>query len=215
MSESKCQKSQAQIVFSPYGPYLAVDVDKLTDAAGNPLPLEPVTSLCRCGGSENKPFCDGTHSRLGFSGAKGTPLAADQAKDYVGKKITIHDNRGICSHAGHCTQGLPAVFKRKGRPWIDPDGAAPADIIAVIERCPSGALSYTIDSILHKSWHSGPAQITVEKNGPYHLTGDIRLKDAICSSPEAPDHCTLCRCGTSRNKPFCDGSHDEGFDDSK
>jgi CDGSH-type Zn-finger protein len=59
-----------------------------------------VAKLCRCGGSKNKPFCDGSHRTNGFSVAKAPDRAADQQDDYVAEAITIHDNRGICAHAG-------------------------------------------------------------------------------------------------------------------
>ena len=59
------------IVFSRYSPYMAVDVEKLESAKGKDLPLQSVTSLCRCGGSSQKPYCDGTHSEFGFEGTPG------------------------------------------------------------------------------------------------------------------------------------------------
>lgn len=212
LKECKCKTGSPLMVFSPYGPYLAVDIETFVDSAGKPLPTEPVMSLCRCGSSQHKPFCDGTHSQVGFSGAKGTPKAPDTIKDYPGRNIVIHDNRGVCSHSGHCINGLPSVFKRKTRPWIDPDGASPQEIIAVIRQCPSGALSYSIDGVLHKNW-DGETKITLEKNGAYLLSGTIAIKDAVGSTPAAEDHCALCRCGGSQNKPFCDGSHLDSFND--
>jgi len=195
------------VVFTPYSPYMVVDVEKMTGPDGRDLPLEAVTSLCRCGASGHKPYCDGSHSRIGFVGKRERNTPAGRSQDYVGKQITIHDNRRACAHSGECLRGLPAVFNKDAKPWIDPDGATAEEIIKVIERCPSGALSYTVDGELHKEWGDGPPAIKVDKGGPLRLTGGIAVKDADGSAPEAKSHYTLCRCGKSANKPFCDGQH--------
>jgi len=95
----------------------------------------------------------------------------------------------VCAHDTSCTTLLPAVFDIRKRPWINPDGASVKEIIETVEKCPSGALSYTI----------GSRMIDDQRNGP-----------------EPKEHCTLYRCGESENKPFCDGTHrDINFDDSK
>jgi uncharacterized Fe-S cluster protein YjdI len=121
----------------PNGPYLVSGVSDLRNSSGEALPTHPTVALCRCGGSANKPFCDGTHNRNGFSGARQTGAA--QPTEYRGRGITIHDDRSICAHAGHCTDGLPVVFKYGSEPWIDPAGAEVDAIVATIHQCPSGA----------------------------------------------------------------------------
>ncbi|MDK2939951.1 MAG: hypothetical protein PWQ51_2116, partial [Methanolobus sp.] len=68
-----------------------------------------------------------------------------------------------------------------------------------------GALSYTINGELHKDYSEEP-EISIMKDGPYNVTG-IELNDPDGSVPETQDHYSLCRCGNSKNKPFCDGSH--------
>ena len=163
-------------------------------------------ALCRCGGSNNKPFCDGTHGKNGFTDRTLTDGALDKRTDYVGKKITIHDNRGICAHAGFCTDNLASVFKMKTEPWIDPDGAAVEEIIDTIKKCPSGALSYTVDSVEHRDQDREP-MVTVTKDGPYAVTGGIELLEQLLGEGASTEHYTLCRCGGSKNKPFCDGTH--------
>ena len=81
--------------------------------------------------------------------------------------------------------------------------------------CPSGALSYTVGGVLYDSKDRSPA-IVVTKNGPYRVVGGIALNDPEGSRPQSPEHYTLCRCGASKNKPFCCGEHrDVGFRDDR
>jgi CDGSH-type Zn-finger protein len=163
-------------------------------------------ALCRCGGSKNKPFCDGTHSTNGFSGARVSDGKADKRESYRGQRIIIHDNRGICAHAGACTDNLKSVFRMKQEPWIDPDGAAVDEIIATIRKCPSGALSYSLDGAEHRDEERAP-MVTVTNDGPYAITGGIELAGVQFGDGASTEHYTLCRCGGSKNKPFCDGTH--------
>ena len=172
-------------------------------------------SLCRCGKSANKPYCDESHLKVGFVGEKSEDRVRDRVKNYAGKDIIVHDNRGVCAHDGSCTTYCPGVFDVEKRPWINPDRARVKEVIETVERCPSGALSYTIGSNRYQDLDREPC-ITVAKNGPLHLTGYIEIKDDLGNKPESKEHCTLCRCGESKNKPFCDGFHkDVHFDDSK
>lgn len=174
------------------------------------------TSLCRCGGSENKPFCDGSHGRIHFSERKETDGHLDKRKNYEGARIVIHDNRGICSHSSFCVDGLPAVFDRDKRPWIDPNGASVEEIIAFIEKCPSGALSYSMEGVEHRDLER-PPKVIVSKDGPYYIEGGVEVvSDEPRAQEVSVEHCALCRCGSSKNKPFCDGTHKEiGFKDSE
>jgi len=170
-------------------------------------------ALCRCGGSADKVFCDGTHAKIGFSGARESDGHLDKRRDYVGKRIAIHDNRSVCSHALFCVHGLPEVFKVGSRPWIDPDGAEPEDIIAVIEKCPSGALSYSVDGVEQEDPVRAPV-VTLTRDG---LVGGIEVEgEEPWAEGVSREHCCCCRCGASKNKPFCDGSHLEvGFEDDR
>ena len=198
-------KPKPTITPTPDGPYLVKDLEHLAGNKGS-IETKEMLALCRCGSSANKPFCDGSHKQNGFSSAKLEGRVADKKDTYVGRKITIHDNRGICAHAGYCTDGLSAVFRMHQEPWIDPDSAEAADIIAVIEKCPSGALSYTIDEIEHDV-RGGEPSIFIAPNGPYVISGGVNLVEGELADPQNKDHCTLCRCGGSKNKPLCDGSH--------
>jgi CDGSH-type Zn-finger protein len=194
------------ILFTKYTPYMVADLETFRDHRGRQLPTEPVMSLCRCGGSKRKPYCDGSHAKIGFAGEKSPDRIKDKARDYAGREITIVDNRGVCSHDKACVRNLPGVFDDTRRRWIDPDGAARDEIIETVKKCPSGALSYRIGNIRYQDLERPPL-ITVEKNGPLRVEGFVALKDEAGSVPESKEHYTLCRCGHSKNKPFCDGTH--------
>jgi CDGSH-type Zn-finger protein len=213
--------SKPAIACLPNGPYYLLNnlepvlVPNLRDSKGAALSSVRGVALCRCGGSINKPFCDGTHGTNGFSDKKLTDGSQNKRTNYKGKRITIHDNRGICSHAGFCTDRLAAVFRMNKKPWIDPDGAAVEEIIATIKRCPSGALSYSMDGVEQRDQERSP-MVTVTRDGPYAVTGGIKLMGVAMGEGASEEHYTLCRCGASKNKPFCDGSHwHVGFKDEQ
>ena len=196
---------EPSITPKPDGPYIVKDLKNFTNRNGS-IETKETMALCRCGGSANKPFCDGTHAKIGFSSAKLEGRVEDKRENYKGKKITIHDNRGICSHAGRCTDNLAAVFHLKEEPWIHPDSASADEIIAMIQTCPSGALSYSVDDVEHRDLSAEPS-IFVAPNGPYIVSGGADLLDTIWGDGASKEHFTLCRCGGSKNKPFCDGTH--------
>ncbi len=203
------------IELRPNGPLLVKGLEILRNSKGEIIPTENVFALCRCGQSANKPFCDGTHKKVGFSGDRLADGSADKRDSYRGKKITIHDNRGICAHAGECTSGLAAVFKYGEEPWIDPDGADVEAIIETIGKCPSGALSYVIEDVEQPAPDCEPA-IAVTKDGPYAVEGKVECVEVSFGEGACRTRYTLCRCGQSKNKPFCDGSHySVGFKDEK
>jgi CDGSH-type Zn-finger protein len=204
--------STPKIAFTPNGPYYlmhdmqATPVPNLRRASGEACTTVRGVALCRCGASKNKPFCDGTHAAIGFKGTNTADPAKDKRQAYKGKRITILDNRGICAHAGFCTDELKSVFRMREEPWIDPDGAKVEEIVATIRKCPSGALSYAIDGVEAVAPQRPPA-ITVTDNGPYAVTGGVELLGVKFGQGASKEHYTLCRCGASKNKPFCDGSH--------
>jgi CDGSH-type Zn-finger protein len=201
-----------KIACLPNGPYYLINdtaprpVETLRSASGAGYSTVQGVALCRCGGSRNKPFCDGTHSTNGFRDARTADPSKNVREIHVGQSITIFDNRAICAHAGFCTDGLKAVFREEGTPWIDPDAASVAQVIETIRRCPSGALSYA----LHGEEAAPPAReaaVTVTQDGPYAVTGGVELAGVTFGDGAGSEHYTLCRCGASANKPFCDGSH--------
>ena len=200
--------SEPTITPTENGPYRLDDgaeVTRMRDGAA--LPVEGAAHLCRCGGSSNKPFCDGTHARNGFSGAKDPDRVPDQGESYSSNdgRITIHDNRGLCAHAGRCTDNLASVFRLRTEPFVDPDGATADEIAEVISMCPSGALSYTLDGVDHRD-RNDHSSVAYAPGGPYVVTR-VNLAGVEMLEGATTDHCTLCRCGASQNKPFCSGAH--------
>jgi CDGSH-type Zn-finger protein len=162
--------------------------------------------LCRCGGSSNKPFCDSTHVSNGFSPTDAsTGTYDDRAKVLGGTGITVRDDRSICEHAGFCANRTTNVWKSvKGTD----DEQVRTQVREMIDRCPSGALTYEVEPLL-------PAAVAAIDDGPLSVTGGIPVTLADGTVLETRNRVTLCRCGQSGNKPLCDGSHkDAGFRDS-
>jgi len=196
---------KAAIKPAPDGPYMVKNLKRLSNKSGA-IDTKETMAFCRCGGSANKPFCDGTHKKNGFSSAKLDGRVPDKLDDYKGKKIVVHDNRGVCAHAGRCTDGLPSVFRMKQEPWIDAQQASAEEIMETIRKCPSGALSYSVEGVEQQDQDTDPA-VFVSPNGPYVVTGGPELLDTQRGEGASTQHFTLCRCGGSKNKPFCDGTH--------
>ena len=190
---------------APNGPYIIENLASFSSQKGA-IKMDETIALCRCGKSENKPFCDGAHARVGFTSEDENQGLSDRCDNYAGQAITIHDNRRICAHAGVCTDSLAEVFRMKQEPWIDPDAAEIAEIIAVIQQCPSGALNFTLEGKKDAVEYSSSA-IFIAPNGPYVVTGCPELNETTWGDGALPQQYTLCRCGASKNKPFCDGSH--------
>jgi len=191
------------------GPYLVKGITSLLNSKGEALPAEPQMALCRCGGSKNKPFCDGTHAAIGFESKKLPGRQPDRLDDYDGEGYTVKDNRGICQHSGFCTDQLPEVFRLGKEPFVDQFAAETGRIALQTLKCPSGAISFSPDNfpvILSFEDSTERPHITVSKNGPYRVKGNIRLEAGFLQGA-SQNRFTLCRCGGSKNKPFCDGTH--------
>jgi CDGSH-type Zn-finger protein/uncharacterized Fe-S cluster protein YjdI len=136
----------------------------------------------------------------------------EKIREYQGKQIAVRYNVKRCIHAAECVRGLPAVFDTKQHPWVSPDQASAAEVAAVVERCPTGALQYERrDGGLQEVI---PEQNTIimAPNGPLYLRGELTVTSAAGTEAWHDTRLALCRCGASQNKPFCDNSHIEaGF----
>ena len=199
---------------APNGPYLLTNVDHVTDWLGVALAPTSQAALCRCGASTIKPWCDGSHAQIGFEDAKSEDRVPNRLDSYHGLGVTIADNRGTCAHSGFCTDRAPTVFRTDAEPFVTPAGGRVDEILRAGRDCPSGALSATIngDDPDGKSDSEREPAIEVSTDGPYRVTGSIKLLDRD-GAPEARndgaslEHYSLCRCGKSQNKPFCSGMH--------
>ena len=178
-------------------------------------------SLCRCGRSATKPFCDDACVRLGFDGTETASRAPylEQADEEEGPIVTLTDAEALCSFARFCDYG--------GQIWnlVEEDDQDSADL-AVREgkRCPSGRL-VTWDGRTRERFEMTfePSIGLVEDptegvSGPLWIRGGIPVISADGYRYEVRNRQTLCRCGESQNKPFCDGSHastrfDDGLDE--
>ena len=204
------------ITLVPGGPLIATDIELVTDWLGTPQTPRRLRALCRCGRSGEKPNCDASCLRDGFDDRKDPKRVPDRRDTYSGMQVTIFDNRGICQHSGYCTDRLATVFHTDGDPFVTPSGGRMDEIINAVRACPSGALSYAVDRAESRAHvdrdGTRPAAIEITRDGPYRITGAIALVDADGSPVEraegaSSEHYALCRCGQSRNKPYCSGMH--------
>ncbi len=196
------------------GPLIVKHLHSMRDADGNQVEVKQVTALCRCGHSQNKPFCDGTHQKVGFQSRGGTPAGRDRIIGYKGQDVTVSFNPLLCSHAAECGRLASNIFNPSQKPWIQPDNGTIEDVEEVVAACPSGALALGEDAP-RTHLYASRAQIEIQKDGPYWVLG-IDPPTELKAEGACRDKYVLCRCGKSGNKPFCDGTHrDQGWSDQE
>ncbi len=141
-------------------------------------------------------------------------MAEKKPIDYPGEKATVTWHGGLCIHIGECGRAEGELFVGGRKPWCMPDVASDDEIQAVIERCPSGALSFEFADASRTERADGQNTVHVTYNGPLFVRGDLDIDGAPGDAPGIRFRAALCRCGASKNKPFCDNSHlDAGFSD--
>lgn len=148
-------------------------------------------------------------------------LENERFRSYTNGEITVYWRPGKCIHSANCIIGNPTVFNTQRRPWINMEKASSEEVIATVDTCPSRAL-------LYKKNESGPApdkvkeapvpgsaRVQILKDGPALISGNFIIKDANQQVIELETEiAAICRCGASRKKPFCDGTHKQaGFKD--
>lgn len=185
---------------------------------GETFATEREYELCRCGRSDTTPFCDGkTCERVGFDGTETASRAPyiEQAEELEGPNLVLTDAERLCSFARFCDYG-GQVWNLVGRP--DEDSATL--MVRDTTRCPSGRLvSWDLRTRSAFEAEFEPSIGVVEDptqgvSGPLWVRGGIQVIAADGYRYEVRNRQTLCRCGQSRNKPFCDGTHAAiGFDD--
>lgn len=178
--------------------------------AGKDYPVASTYELCRCGRSRTQPFCDGAHARTGFDGTEtaGHRPFLSEAKVIKGPELTLLDLPKLCFHAGFCD--------RMGGTWtLTQYSDTPEARRIAIEQagnCPSGRLvvrdndgneiepEYEPSIVMVRDPHKGVS-------GPLWVRGRIPIESAAGITYEIRNRVTLCGCGRSANKPFCDGEH--------
>lgn len=130
---------------------------------------------------------------------------------YSNKEITILWKPNLCIHSTNCWKGLLAVFNPSLKPWINAYGAKTEKIIDQVCKCPSGALSYVLneekESTSKEHIESIEHVVEVTENGPLLIYGTIKVKDSEGNETVKNKTTAFCRCGGSKNKPYCDGTH--------
>ena len=179
------------------------------------LPTDEGYVLCRCGKSKTKPYCDGTHDRIEFDGsqAKEFALISETQEILEGDGIRVKVDNSYCVHAKYCFNKSSGI--RKLIPESS-DAGAKAQIMAMVDRCPSGTFVYELplDGEMVEVETEAPKEIAAisqddcsETAGPLWVSGGIPILKPDGTLLETRNRVTLCRCGQSKNKPFCDGSH--------
>jgi CDGSH-type Zn-finger protein len=214
-----------KITVSKDGPYLIsgnLPLAKVTIGAnaegeslrwewGRKFPDQASYALCRCGGSANKPYCDGTHGKLGFDGTETASRKPyrEEAKMMVGPVLSLSDDESLCAFSRFCDPN--------GQVWnlVGETNEADKrrDFVRETCDCPSGRLvawdnksGEPIEPHYEKS--IGLIEDPVEDcSGPLWVRGGVQIVSADGFQYEVRNRVTLCRCGASRNKPFCDGTH--------
>jgi len=215
---------EQKVTVTPNGPYLvegSVPLSRQTivaDAEGNSvgwhgdgdLEAPSTYALCRCGHSENKPFCDGSHVRVGFDGTEtaGHQPYLAEASEQDGPSLILTDAQPLCAFARFCDVA--------GQVWnlVEEEGPEAARLTELeAGLCPSGRLvAWDPETRQAKEPEFEPSIGVVADPaqgvaGPLWVRGGIPVTGADGEPYEVRNRVTLCRCGASRNKPFCDASH--------
>ncbi len=171
--------------------------------------------LCRCGQSGHKPFCDGTHPKIGFDGTENAdtqPTAARSMRLPRGTHIIVKKDPSLCMQSGFCGFRDAGIYQLVA---ASNDTKIRSLVMAMVERCPSGALTYRIEPDAPDIEPDLPAQIAVTTEitsagsipGPLWVTGNIPIERSDGKPFEIRNRITLCSCGHSCQKPLCDGTH--------
>jgi len=227
--------SHKKIVVSKNGPYLVsgsvpmsllnigVDDKGLSTqwVEGDKFPESESCALCRCGGSKNKPFCDGTHAKIGFDGTETASheTVMDQAEVMDGPVMQLADAEVLCAYARFCDPN--------GRIWNQvghtDNPRVKGHFIKQAGDCPAGrllAIDKATGTVVEPKLPQSIGVVEDPANGcsgPLWVRGGIPVTGADGQAYEVRNRLTLCRCGRSENKPFCNGAHaaDPKFKDGK
>jgi uncharacterized Fe-S cluster protein YjdI len=137
-------------------------------------------------------------------------------KEYTNSEIKVIWTPKLCIHSTICFTRLPKVFRLGERPWIKMENGSTKDIIEIVEACPTDALKWEwLDESKNKKEEikmedKGQKQtesVKLFSNGPLLIPKSIDIKDSKGNYLRPGQDKFICRCGHSKNQPFCDGSH--------
>jgi CDGSH-type Zn-finger protein len=228
--ESNHTAKKKRIIILKDGPYLVqgdvplVSKTQVVSEHGEPLTWQkdgeiPVSQgeyrLCRCGRSGKLPFCDDTHLKVGFDGRETAdpPLTRAQKMKYErSTRLIVDKDASLCMLSGYCAFSDTALGPMVA---ATQDTKMRALIMAIVERCPSGALTYRVEADGPDIEPDLPQQVAVTTEitsdgpiaGPLWVTGNLPIERADGEPFETRNRVTLCNCGESYNKPLCDGTH--------
>jgi CDGSH-type Zn-finger protein len=189
--------------------------EPLTWQKGESLETGETYALCRCGQSDERPFCDGTHYTADFDGTETADTRATAERQEVypgGTHIVVKHDDYLCMGAGFCANRVTNIERMV---TVTADTGIRSQAIAMIERCPSGSLTYALEAEGPDIEPDLPQQVAVVTEitsagpiaGPLWVTGNIPIERADGEPFETRNRVTLCCCGQSKNKPLCDGTH--------
>lgn len=129
---------------------------------------------------------------------------------YATDAITVTFDPNRCIHAAECIRTAPLVFDSRRLRWIQPELGDPLLIAAAVHKCPTGALAYGLPNGDREAADAG--EIRPAHDGPIYVRGETRIETEDGRVIAEGLRIALCRCGATKNAPFCDGSHREaGF----
>jgi CDGSH-type Zn-finger protein len=222
-------RPEKRIVITKDGPYVVhgqiplVEKTQVVSEHGEPLTWQtgkrtetPETyDLCRCGQSSYMPICDVTHTLVDFDGTEtaDTRLSAERQETIPGgTRIVVRRDHSLCMESGFCGNRRTNVDELV--PQTE-NSEARAQVMAMIERCPSGSYVYALEEGGEDIEPDLPQQIAVTTEitaegpiaGPLWVTGNISIERSDGQLMETRNRVTLCSCGHSKTKPLCDGTH--------
>lgn len=223
------QKKEPRIRILKDGPYLVSGGVPLSEKIivpkgngyvyeeGRPLPQRESYALCRCGHTKTPPFCDGSHTAAGFDGTETacTRDYSERAARIEGTGLDLLDD-GRCALARFC-------HRDSGDAWELAEDSADefrhSEAVIAANECPAGRLTAVEkDGTIHEPFYEPGIEILQdpeeEVSAGIFVKGGIPIESANGSVYEVRNRVVLCRCGESKNKPFCNALHiSEGYKD--
>lgn len=134
-------------------------------------------------------------------------MSKDPIFVFQGEKMDVSWDERLCIHIAECGQAKGELFVGGRKPWCVPDNSESNEVEDIVKRCPSGALSYQYKNGTSETLSAKENKVTAIYNGPLYIEGDLEIDGAKDDMSSVKFRAALCRCGASKNKPFCDNSH--------